>query len=673
MKIDIEMKYILMLKNSKDMWSNFMLFVKSQSKIFLLYFLMMIFFLTLLFSFTFSKADEEITPIEENTYITLYQDQLENFRASLTELSTSLNYTDRAPLELLHDARFQMKQIDFLFRYLEPTLYKKVNGPLPVEWETEVFEKYEKPYKRVGGGLTLAEGALEDVTDSSRIAAKLLVQDALNALDTYTSDSLLTVLSNPEHLFFANRLYLLNLATIYTTGFECPDTNQIVPELKSMIHGVKEFYLKHNLTHQRYLVSTNYLELYQKMISFVDQQPNSYSTFDHFTFIRDYVNPLFQLNQEFILNYQMRSKSFVDYSLTKTATSIFSKQLYNGQYTKGIYAQISDPLLLKELEEFGKTLFFDPLLSGNNERSCASCHHPDQGFTQNNRPNGIHIDGVKSLERNSISLINGQFNHLIMVDGAHTTLQDQAIGVMTHPEEMNSQLDEVLQKVLSCKDYKKTIEKLLKFTPQEPTPSIRHIASALTYYYGTLGNYLSPFDDAMNRVSKVNKEVINGFNLFMSRSQCATCHFAPQFNGVKPSYIGSEFEVLGVPQDTLYRKLDADLGRAKVYPEIETKHAFRTGTLRNIAKTAPYMHNGVFTTLDQVLEFYNQGGGVGRGFELPNQTLSSDPLQLTSFDKSQLIAFMQSLTEAVPQQIPPQKLPLSKNKSLNSRKVGGTY
>ena len=673
MKIDIEMKYILMLKNSKDMWSNFMLFVKSQSKIFLLYFLMMIFFLTLLFSFTFSKADEEITPIEENTYITLYQDQLENFRASLTELSTSLNYTDRAPLELLHDARFQMKQIDFLFRYLEPTLYKKVNGPLPVEWETEVFEKYEKPYKRVGGGLTLAEGALEDVTDSSRIAAKLLVQDALNVLDTYTSDSLLTVLSNPEHLFFANRLYLLNLATIYTTGFECPDTNQIVPELKSMIHGVKEFYLKHNLTHQRYLVSTNYLELYQKMISFVDLQPNSYSTFDHFTFIRDYVNPLFQLNQEFILNYQMRSKSFVDYSLTKTATSIFSKQLYNGQYTKGIYAQISDPLLLKELEEFGKTLFFDPLLSGNNERSCASCHHPDQGFTQNNRPNGIHIDGVKSLERNSISLINGQFNHLIMVDGAHTTLQDQAIGVMTHPEEMNSQLDEVLQKVLSCKDYKKTIEKLLKFTPQEPTPSIRHIASALTYYYGTLGNYLSPFDDAMNRVSKVNKEVINGFNLFMSRSQCATCHFAPQFNGVKPSYIGSEFEVLGVPQDTLYRKLDADLGRAKVYPEIETKHAFRTGTLRNIAKTAPYMHNGVFTTLDQVLEFYNQGGGVGRGFELPNQTLSSDPLQLTSFDKSQLIAFMQSLTEAVPQQIPPQKLPLSKNKSLNSRKVGGTY
>jgi cytochrome c peroxidase len=177
----------------------------------------------------------------------------------------------------------------------------------------------------------------------------------------------------------------------------------------------------------------------------------------------------------------------------------------------------------------------------------------------------------------------------------------------------------------------------------------------------------------MNRISKVDKEVINGFNLFMSRSQCATCHFAPLFNGVKPSYIGSEFEVLGVPHDTLYRKLDSDLGRAKVYPEIETKHAFRTGTLRNIAKTAPYMHNGVFTTLDQVLEFYNQGGGVGRGFELPNQTLSSDPLQLTSFDKSQLIAFMQSLTEAIPQQIAPRQLPLSKNKSLNLRKVGGTY
>ena len=201
MKIDIEMIYILMLSNSYDMWSNFVFFVKSQSKIFLLYFLMLICLITLLFSFTFSKADEEIAPIQENTYITFYQEQLENFRASLTELSTSLNYTDRDPLELLHDARFQMKQIDFLLRYLEPTLYKKVNGPLPVEWETEVFEKFEKPYKRVGGGLTLAEGSLEELTDSSRIAAKLLVQDALNVLDTYTSDSLLTVLSNPEHLF----------------------------------------------------------------------------------------------------------------------------------------------------------------------------------------------------------------------------------------------------------------------------------------------------------------------------------------------------------------------------------------------------------------------------------------------------------------------------------------
>jgi cytochrome c peroxidase len=655
------------------MWLNFLSFVKSQSKIFLLYFLMLISLISILFSFAFSKADWEITLIKDNTYITLYKDQLENFRASLTDLSTSLNAPDSATIELLHSARFQMKQVDFLLRYLDPTLYKKVNGPLPVEWETEVFEKFEKPYKRVGGGLTLAEGCLDEISDNSRIEAKLLVQDVLNSLDSYRSDSLLNLLSRPEHLFFANRLYLLNLATIYTTGFECPDTNQIVPELKSMLRGVNDYYLKHNSMHQRYLVSSPYLELYQKMIKFVDNQPNFYSSFNHYTFIQDYVNPLFQLNQEFIVNYQLRSSSFVDYSLNKTAKSIFSKQLYNGQYTKGIYAQIVDPLILKDLEDFGKSLFFDPILSGNNERSCASCHRPDQGFTQTNRRTSVHMDGFKSLERNSISLINSQFNHLIMVDGVHTTLQDQAIGVMTNPDEMNSQLEDVLQKVLSCKDYKKTLKKFLKFTPQEPTPSIRHIASALTYYYGTFGTYTAPFDDAMNRVATVSKEVKNGFNLFMSRSQCATCHFAPQFNGVKPPYIGSEFEVLGVPHDSLYSKLDTDLGRAKVYPEIETKYAFRTGTLRNISNTAPYMHNGVFTTLNQVLEFYNQGGGVGRGFNLTNQTLSSEPLHLTMYDKSQLIAFMQSLAEVVPNQTPPQKLPLSKNKSLNLRKVGGTY
>jgi cytochrome c peroxidase len=172
-----------------------------------------------------------------------------------------------------------------------------------------------------------------------------------------------------------------------------------------------------------------------------------------------------------------------------------------------------------------------------------------------------------------------------------------------------------------------------------------------------------PLEDAAKR----------GFNIFMSKAQCATCHFVPQFNGVKPPFVGSEFEVLGTPADTLYKKLSTDKGRFDVNPASETIHAFRTGTIRNVEKTAPYMHNGVFKTLEQVIEFYDAGGGAGHGLIVENQTLSSDSLHLTVQEKKDLLAFMHSLTEEIKFDARPETLPLSKNKKLNTRKVGGDY
>jgi cytochrome c peroxidase len=159
----------------------------------------------------------------------------------------------------------------------------------------------------------------------------------------------------------------------------------------------------------------------------------------------------------------------------------------------------------------------------------------------------------------------------------------------------------------------------------------------------------------------------------MSKAQCATCHFVPQFNGVKPPYIGSEFEVLGVPADSLYKTLSPDSGRYTLNPANETFRAFRTGTLRNSERTKPYMHNGAFNTMNQVLDFYDGGGGIGHGLTIPNQTLSSDSLHLTKVEKQNLIAFIKSLNEDIEFETKPEHLPLSKNKNLNYRKVGGEY
>jgi cytochrome c peroxidase len=244
---------------------------------------------------------------------------------------------------------------------------------------------------------------------------------------------------------------------------------------------------------------------------------------------------------------------------------------------------------------------------------------------------------------------------------------------MHNSSEMNNDEKELVKKVMSCREYKDVFKKLLRYTPEEKEVTLSHIVSAITFYYADFSNYSAPFDDAINDKVSISQEATKGFNLFMSKAQCGTCHFLPVFNGVKPPYIGSEFEVIGVPEDTGYTKLSADKGRYDVNPAKETLNAFRTGTIRNAAHTKPYMHNGVFQTLDQVIDLYDAGGGAGKKLVVNNQTLSTDSLKLSKAEKNELIAFMQSLNENIIFEKPPSALPVSANKELNKRKVGGEY
>jgi len=137
---------------------------------------------------------------------------------------------------------------------------------------------------------------------------------------------------------------------------------------------------------------------------------------------------------------------------------------------------------------------------------------------------------------------------------------------------------------------------------------------------------------------------LKGFNLFMGKARCATCHFVPLFNGITPpKYVMSETEVLGVPRSQKDSTIDPDTGYYGVIGIDSYKYAFKIPTIRNIDKTAPYMHNGVYQTLEQVMDFYNNGGGAGLGINLPNQTLSKENLHLTEKEKEDIIAFMKSL------------------------------
>ena len=139
-----------------------------------------------------------------------------------------------------------------------------------------------------------------------------------------------------------------------------------------------------------------------------------------------------------------------------------------------------------------------------------------------------------------------------------------------------------------------------------------------------------------------------GFNLFTGKAKCATCHFAPLYNGtVPPLYQEAEVEVLGVPARAAWRgaRVDPDSGRFRLTRAAPHLHAFKTPTVRNAALTAPYMHNGVYRTLDEVVDFYNRGGGAGIGVALGNQTLPPDSLGLTPAERRSLVAFMRALTD----------------------------
>jgi cytochrome c peroxidase len=177
------------------------------------------------------------------------------------------------------------------------------------------------------------------------------------------------------------------------------------------------------------------------------------------------------------------------------------------------------------------------------------------------------------------------------------------------------------------------------------------IYKAIAAFVRTLQPFNSDFDRYMaGDKTALTDNQVNGFNLFMGKAQCGTCHFAPLFNGlIPPTYALTEFEILGTTasDDWLHARADPDEGRFEVRPTPYFRGAFKTPTVRNAAVTAPYMHNGAFATLEKVMEFYDKGGGAGLGLEIPDQTLSPIPLNMTDQEKSDIIAFLKALTDRI--------------------------
>lgn len=608
--------------------------------------------------------------------IKLYQEQLDSLASALVylnhELSATTSFDSVRCAQLtskVHDSRLRLKRVDFWLRYTDPILYKHINGPLPIEWEVEVFEKYEPPYQRNAGGLILIEEMLDSkapVKDSLLAWCSMAVE----AVALFKGEERIKLFREKYSFLFCNRLFLLNLSTIYNTGYECPDRSRIIPELLELCQSMEGY--NRAVTQEEFPVSIEYHRLFSRLITFLAEGTADADSFSQVQWLRDYVIPLFRYNSLAIAHTGVSGYNFNDYSLQNSALSMLDPNLYLSQNKWGTLSALNNLEEIAMLKDFGRMLFYDPLLSGNLQRSCASCHKPEFYFADTARfP--LAYDGISRLKRNAPSLFLASSNHLLMADGAHINLQEQAKGVIMHVEEMAGSEKQILERLNKVPVYKQHLKHFQGLKEASLSNSFDIVLSALSAYYASFGDTLPDFFRLLRQKSASEPGIEEGFNLFMGKAQCATCHFFPRFNGVKPPYTGSEFEVIGTPEHGDFASLSADSGRYKVHRVAGMMFAFRTPGLWNVQHTAPYMHNGSLKTLEEVIDFYNAGGGTGKGFSIPNQTLPSDSLSLSASEKLALMCFLKSLGSNEPLPVKPNELPKAIGPALKRRQIAGKY
>lgn len=293
--------------------------------------------------------------------------------------------------------------------------------------------------------------------------------------------------------------------------------------------------------------------------------------------------------------------------------------------------------------ELGHLLFFDPVLSANRKVACASCHLPERAMADARHVGAaLAIEAGGVLPRSTPTIFNVRFQHSQFWDGRADSLETLALMPVENELEMGSSREMAVRDVAAVPQYQTLFKEAYGSAVDEG--SVRRAIAAflrsVTANQAPVDKYLAGNDQALS------SDAAQGFDLFFGRARCSRCHYLPLFAGTEgPSFVSTEFRITGVPErgkDVLTR----DVGRGGVtgLPEQDAsdlRHAFKAPTLRNIDKTAPYMHNGAFDTLEQVLDFYDRGPEA-RGYTVPNLdfVMQPGPLNLTADEKRQLLTFL---------------------------------
>lgn len=275
----------------------------------------------------------------------------------------------------------------------------------------------------------------------------------------------------------------------------------------------------------------------------------------------------------------------------------------------------------ERLAALGERLFSDRALSAGGARSCATCHVPEKAYSDGKvRPESLLPEAP--ILRNTPTLLYASLHAAQFWDGRALTSERQAVLVMHSKAEMGVP-DTAF--------------------PRPGVASEKEAAAALSAFQA---RRLTPASSPLDRFARGDEGALSaedraGFDVFAGKGRCARCHVPPLFGGSQPpDFATAVYSVLGVPETEAGKKVDPDRGRAAVTRREIDHGAFKTPTVRNIGRTAPYFHNGAFATLEAVIDFYDKGGGKGLGLAVDNQDPDVVPLKLTEGEKRDLLRFL---------------------------------
>jgi cytochrome c peroxidase len=580
----------------------------------------------------FSCKQKTTVPEKEIANIILIQ--IDSFAALCNDLKAKAEAgpADEKKLQILFlQTRLAYKSFEWAAEYFEPATSKTMNGPpvQEVELSGQVF---------VPSGLQIMENILFPTYDTSR--KKHLIKQL--AILQAGCERYRTRFKNIDILdwqvFDAAKLEVFRIMTLGITGFDNPLTQKSIQESAAGLESLQKV-----LAHYKYEpVSENLTGKIEDATKYLSIN-SDFNTFNRMEFITAYCNPITTgiSDLESKLNIHVIRYNRL---LNQDAKTLFDTNTFN----VNAYVPDHSSFISNEKIVLGKALFSDPVLSGTGKRSCRSCHQPEKAFTDGLVKNTI-IGRNELLKRNTPILINAALQPALFYDLRVNTLEDQSVNVVQSSKEMHGSM---LMSVKRLWENKKYRQMFLTAFPYEDKTRIDtfEVMNAIGSYVRSLVLMNSRFDEYMRGAkSAMNGDEINGFNLFMGKAKCATCHYMPLFNGsFPPRFMKIEAEVIGVPISTKNNAIDPDMGRYDVLKVASFRHAFKTPTVRNAALTSPYMHNGVFTTLEQIMDFYNKGGGAGLGIKIENQTLPFDSLSLTRKEQDDIIAFIKCLNSKMP-------------------------